>query len=140
MIEHTPSSAKAKADVDPIEDDEDQQSSARFSAKLSEFLRRYSPSPPASEPDLLQDRYRVDMSIPLMQYDGMQAVAYAATDLMEPSKQLVAYVCKPESFQRHHVIEIAKNLDHPSILQLCAAGPVNLSLLDEQRFVVFYAR
>src|SRR6266704_1178923 len=77
---------------------------AQAALGLHEFLRRY--HPPETPPvfDTLHDRYRVELSTPLAEFDGKTAKAYAATDLSDPGKLLFAQVCPPGSFQRHRAI------------------------------------
>jgi len=108
--------------------------------KLNDFLRRYHPSATDAKHDVLQDRYRIELSTPLPEFDGKTTKAYAATDLAEPSRLLFALICQPGTVQRHRAIGILKTITHQCILPLASAGSVQLSRPEEERFVIFYER
>jgi len=108
--------------------------------KLNDFLRRYHPSAADAKLDLLQDRYRIELSTPLPEFDGKTSRAFAATDLAEPTRMMFAQICHPGSVQRHRTIGILTTITHQYILPLAAAGTVQLSRPEEERFVIFYER
>src|SRR6185312_17125549 len=75
----------------------DLKSDAQAALKLHEFLRRYVPAGHDDKRDILNDRYRIELSTPLPEFDSKTARAYVATDVMEPSRLLIAHVCPPNS-------------------------------------------
>ena len=73
-------------------------------AKTAEFLREYSPSNPEPKRDVLEDRYKIDVTTSLPEFNNKTARAYAAIDMNE-GKQLFALVCEPETTQRHYALK-----------------------------------
>ena len=113
---------------------------AQAAARLNDYLRSYTPPAGESRQNVLQGRYQVDLNAPLPEFDSPSARAYAASDLAEPTRTLFAQVCQPGSIQRHRVIQALKSINHPHITQLVAAGVLELSKPEEERFVIFFVR
>jgi hypothetical protein len=109
-------------------------------AALGDYLRHYTPSAGDTARDVLSGRWRIDLVAPLPEFDTKTARAFAASDLVEPERKLYALVCRPGTYQRHRAIQALKNIRHPNILPLVAAGAVEMSQPQEQRFVIFYER
>ena len=63
-------------------------------AKTAEFLRDYVPAPSATDKDILDEQFRIDLNTPLPQYNTAHAKAFSAIDLQD-SRQLYALVCDP---------------------------------------------
>jgi len=139
MVEGAASgSEKAGTPVEAVVDSDDEFKNDAL--KLGDFLRRYHPSVPDVKHDVLQERYRIDLATPLPELDSKTSRAYAATDLAEPTRLLFAQLCQPGSVQRHNAISILTTTSHPYILPLAAAGAVQLSRPEEERFVIFHER
>ena len=115
-------------------------SDPQAAAKIEEYLRRYSPSAGDTTRDILNGRYRIELSTPLPEFDSKTARAYAATDLTDSTQVIIAEVCIAGSTQRQRVIDLLVPINHPHILSVVAAGPVALSRPDEERFVIFHQR
>ncbi|MDE3016263.1 MAG: hypothetical protein KGI29_04995 [Pseudomonadota bacterium] len=113
---------------------------ARETAKLYEFLHRYAPSRPGAKHDMLSDRYRIDLALPLPEWNTRLTRAYAATTPADPGRLLMAHVCPPEHAPRRRAISLLQSLTHRYILPLVAAGVAELSRPEEQRFVVIHER
>lgn len=108
-------------------------------SKTAEFLREYSQSQSAGTKDILNDQYEIDVSQPLPQFNAPNARAFAATDLND-SRPLIAMVCEPNTIQRHNILNRLLLLRNPNIMTPLAAGAVELSQPNEERFVVFFER
>jgi len=141
MAEPKTSSAKTNdaPGADAISDDE-RKKNAQSIAHLGEFLRHYSPPREHKERDMLDDRYRINLASPLPLLSVQNATAYAVSDITTPTRQLFAHVCERGTFIRSNVVAMLNGIEHRSIIQMVAAGTVDLSRGDEERFVVVYER
>lgn len=108
--------------------------------KILDFIKRYRPSKSEVIHDILDGRYRVELSTPLPEFNTSSAKAFAASDQLEPGRLLYALICAPNMAVRRRVIQALKPVNNPYILQLVAAGPVELSRPEEERFVLVYER
>lgn len=113
---------------------------AELSGSLSEFLRSYKPPVVEPERDLLDKRFRIDLTTRLPEYDTKTARAYAAASDINSTRQLFALVCEPKTIQRTRVIAQLRGVQHPNLLTLIAAGNVRLSQPNEDRFALIYER
>src|ERR1700749_809651 len=93
---------------------EESKNDTQANAKLLDFLRRYAPSA-ERKPDILQDRYQIDLATPLPEFDSQTSQAFAASDSQEPSRMLFATICKPGTVQRHRVIQALRQVNHQYI-------------------------
>lgn len=118
----------------------DSKSYAQTASRLLDNLRNYSNTATTPKHDVFMDRYRIELSTPLPEFDTKLAKAYAATDLIDPAKLIFALVCNPGTTPRMRVIQALKSVNHQYILPLLNAGPVELSRPEEERFVIFYER
>ncbi|MDE3060227.1 MAG: protein kinase family protein [Pseudomonadota bacterium] len=130
----------ARALTPLAEASEEAAADAQAAARLREFLGHYRPAAPEPKTDLLQDRYRIDLSMPLPEFNRPFAQAFTASDMSDSNRQLIAHVCAPGSIQRPRVINALRNISHANILSMVAAGPVTLSRSEDERFVVFHER
>lgn len=132
----SPSAAKAA----PKEADADAKSDQQLHARLNDFLRQYSPPQPASSKDTLNNRFKVDLSIPLPDFDNKAARAYDVTDTTGEYKKLFALVLNPGRVVRNNLIENMKGFRNPGMVSLLATGIVEFSRPAEERFVLVYER
>jgi hypothetical protein len=107
---------------------------------LNDFLRRYHPSAADEKKDTLQNRYRVELSTPLHEFDTKTARSFAVTDMADPTRLLFCHICQPGTVQRHRTINVLTSLSHQYILPLVASGSVQLSRPEEERFAIVYER
>src|SRR5262249_44330883 len=103
-------------------------------------LKGYKPDIQERKLDTLDSRYKIDLNQPLPELNTRSARAYAATDSANRNHSLFALVCSPNTLQRYAAIGPMKNMNHPNLLQLIAAGVVQLSQPEESRFVLMYVR
>src|SRR5690606_20145254 len=85
-----------KKDAAPIPDTAsaaDKAFDTEATTHLFEFLRRYEPAADNATPDMLLERYSIDMSSPLPDLDTKLCKAYAVNDLQETDRQLYALLC-----------------------------------------------
>lgn len=108
--------------------------------KLFTFLRSYEPAGNEFSTDMLAERYRIDLSNPLMQLDTKLCKAYAASDNIETDRQLYALICPKNRTFRSKAVTKLKSSSTPHMVQLVAAGIVSLSQPSEQRYVVIFDR
>lgn len=78
----------------------------------------------ASEPVLstgrvidVKERYEIDSTKPLPEYDSQPAVAYTCTHKRDSKRHLIALVCDPKLPPRFDVVGILRRIDHPSLLR-----------------------
>ncbi len=119
---------------------EDKKANAPLLAKLRDTLKNYKSPHDTCQIDSIKDRFKIDLMQPLPDFDITQAKAYAASDTVEPSKQLVAHVCEWGKSQRYTAIGQLFNFEHRAIAQLVAAGNMRLSTTQEERYVLVYER
>ncbi len=108
-------------------------------AKANDFLRSYSPMALVVLKDTLQRQYRVEINNALPEFNLGTAKAYAATDLNE-NRSIYALVCENSAVIRHGALNKMLMLRHPNFVAPLAAGVVELSQPDEERYVVFFER
>ena len=116
------------------------ESDAKLLADLNDLLKKYTPAAYDRKADTLETRYKIELSQPLPEFNTRNARAYAANDAINRTRPLFALICAPNMLPRHGIIAQMKLLNHPHLMQLIAAGPVNLSQPEETRFVLIYAR
>ncbi len=138
MAEQSDSAAKKPADTKTHT--VGHKSDAQYAAFFSDFLRRYVPSNIERQKDILDGRFRIELTIPLPEYSTKTASAYSVTDSMDGEKRLFALVCTPNSMQRHGAIQALRTFSHPNLLQLVTSGVVQLSHPEAERFVIIYER
>jgi len=107
--------------------------------KTAEFLRGYQAQGTGASKDILNDQYQIDIGSPLPQFNAPNARAFAATDAND-SRPLMAMVCEAGSLQRHSIMHKMLNLRHSNLSAPLAAGAVELSQPNEERYVVFFER
>lgn len=134
------SSAKGKAAAQAATPDAERQKTEQTQAKLREFLRDYQPSKAPPEPDTLQGRYKINLSNALTEFSTDFAKAYEATDTGDNHAPCVAYILEPGRVHRQRIIERLMAIEHRAVLPLKAAGLVELSTGNAERFVVIYQR
>ncbi len=101
---------------------------------------------PLGKPNMLHDRFEIDVNQPLPQYSRTHAKAYFATDLQQPDKLCLGLVVEPYFPHRHGLIEaLIEALKNPSqgqeikhLSSLLDAGVVNIEAWNEGRMVLFY--
>ncbi len=130
-VDSAPNEASAAADA---------ASDTESTGKLFEFLRKYEPAVPVATPDVLQDRYRIELNNPLADFDTKLCKAFAVTDTVENERQLYALVCPKNRPIRNKAITKLKSNAISYMVQLVAAGVVNLSNPAEARYVVVFER
>ncbi|MFO0388928.1 MAG: hypothetical protein ACK502_04310 [Alphaproteobacteria bacterium] len=113
---------------------------AHLLAQCNDFLKSYV-LPQATKPkDILDSKYRIELSLPLPELNTKTAIAYSVADITDGARRLYALVCKPGTVQRFRILEKLKRYNNPNLLQLVAYGTVNLSHPDAERFVLVYDR
>lgn len=108
--------------------------------KLRDFLREYKPAPPKGEPDVLQGRFRIDMSHPLKEFSHEHAQAYEAADTLDNNTPCIAMLCESKHMQRYRVMERIQTIEHRAVLPLKGFGSIELSTGNAERFAVVYQR
>jgi len=75
---------------------------------------------------VIDGRYRVDFSAPIVGLDSPNGQAFATSDKDAPDKQVFTLVCRNDLAQRHHVV--ASQFDHPfeNVLQPHHSGYVDI--------------
>ncbi len=126
--------AETKPDIQETKND------AHYATLCADFLRHYVPPQPDKPKDLLEGRYRIELSVPLAEFNTKTAAAYAVTDIHDGSRQLYALICRPGTVQRFSILERLKRFNHPNVLSLVTYGTANLSQPDAERFVLIYER
>jgi hypothetical protein len=117
---------------------------AEIGKTLGDFLRGYTPEISDREKDILDRRYVIDLGTPLPDFDCKNAKAYAAIDRkfadkpLDKQQKYVAQVCAVGTLQRTEAIAPLINAPHPNLMVLVSAGVVELSRLNEERFVILY--
>lgn len=115
-----------------------------LSKTLSGFLHGYTPAVTTkSEPDVLEGRYRIDFNSPFPYLTTKTVTAYSATDIKNTSretKEFVALICENNTIQRLHILNPLISAPHPNLMVLMTSGVVQLSKLEEERFVVIYEK
>jgi eukaryotic-like serine/threonine-protein kinase len=119
---------------------QDKKGDSHVVAAATDFLRTYQRASATTARDALEGRYQVSLSTPLPEFDRKQARGFAATDMIDVNRRLVALVCQTGALQRHALIRPLKDNPHPHLMKLVAAGVVSLSQPAEERFVVIYER
>ncbi|MFO0110238.1 MAG: hypothetical protein ACK52W_06880, partial [Alphaproteobacteria bacterium] len=109
---------------------------------LKDFLKSYkSPhTPGGTDRDGLYQRYMIDLSQPLPEFDHSLAKAYRATDQSANSRNLYAMVLANHLPYRIKAIEDLQQMQHPNLTSLVASGVCHISVLDEFRQVLFLER
>lgn len=109
---------------------------------VSSFLQGYTqPVTSNAELDILDWRYKINFNAPLPDFNSKNAIAYSATDIKNPDgMQYVALVCETNTVQRIHAISPLINAPHSNLVILLAAGVVELSRFQQERFVVLYEK
>lgn len=82
---------------------------------------------------ILEGRYRIDLSKPLRELDRPDARAYAVDDRLGPSDETFALLCPPDTFVRHHVIEVLIERPPKRLRAPLAAQTVRLQ--DDKHFL-----
>ena len=78
---------------------------------------------PSGSTALLKERFEIDFSQPLNEFDTNGAKAYAVSDKTNPSRQLIALVCTSD-LPRLSYLPYMKSIDSPYILKLVEYGHV----------------
>ncbi|HAA92632.1 MAG TPA: hypothetical protein DCE33_09315 [Rhodospirillaceae bacterium] len=86
------------------------------------------------------DRYDVHPEQPLKQYDSSPALAYAASEKRNPSRQLFALVCDPKQPPRHDMISSTRRINQKGLLRIVDWCVVNWSLEGRRCPVLIYDR
>jgi eukaryotic-like serine/threonine-protein kinase len=89
------------------------------------------------EPVALGERFRIHPAQTVLDMAGPLAEAFAATDSTRPDTGCVALVARPEQFPRVGAAAQLRGLEHPGMVRLLDAGPVNWPD-GAQRFAMIY--
>ncbi|NBO17614.1 MAG: hypothetical protein EBV03_00005, partial [Proteobacteria bacterium] len=87
-----------------------------------------------------RERFAIDMTRPLPEFNSEYAQGYEATDTMDNNSPCLAKICEPKHVQRYRVIERMQTIEHRAVLPLKGAGSVELTAGNVERFVVVYQR
>ncbi len=107
---------------------------------LTDFLQGYQALPKPAKPDILANRYRIELGTPLPELNSSTGRAFAVTDLTDDKAKLYALLCAPGSVQRHRAIKLATGFEHPNVISLRASGAVLLSQGGTEQFALVYTR
>lgn len=107
--------------------------------KANDFLRNYSPMTLVTPKDVFQDQFRVEVGSPLPEFNVGNCKAFAATDMGE-GRSIYALVCENNTIIRHATLNRMLMVRSANLVSVIAAGVVELSQPDEERYVVFFER
>ncbi len=93
---------------------------------------------PLGAPNILRERFEINVEQQLAQFSRTHAKAYRATDAKYPDKLCVALVVEPYFPHRHLMIEALKGQQNPHLSELLDAGVVHVEAWGEARMVLFY--
>jgi serine/threonine protein kinase len=114
---------------------------AELGKTLGGFLSGYVPANSSgNERDVLAGRYKIELNSPLPDFTSKSANAYAVTDLKTSEKDYVALVCESNTIQRTQIISPLTNAPHPNLMAIITSGVVEISQMQEERFVIIYER
>jgi len=109
--------------------------------KIATLLKQYKPNEVMVRGrDVLGGRYRVLIDQPLAALNSAFANAFAASDMMDNNASLYALVYENAAPVRHKNIVALKEIRHPNLAALLEEGVIELSSLDESRYVVIMER
>lgn len=97
-------------------------------------------APDSSPPSVLQSRYDIHPSRPLLELDSPSARAYEVEDRMQPLQKLFALICIPGMPVRWEEIEEIAEHEIPFNLPLVAYGNVDWPLLGQKCLALIYQR
>jgi serine/threonine protein kinase len=109
---------------------------------LKDFLKNYKSPHTAGNTDRdgIGQRYTIDLTHPLPEFDHVLAKAYRATDGTMASRNAYAMVLANHLPYRGKAIEEMLNIQHPNLMPLIASGVCHISLLGEFRQVLLFER
>ncbi|TAN57844.1 MAG: hypothetical protein EPN26_02205 [Rhodospirillales bacterium] len=101
---------------------------------------RKEPVKGAGAPVVLRDRYQIYPATPLFDFDLPSATAFACADKRDPTRYLLAYVCKPELPPRVNVMRVLKGQQFSGIMPLLDWGVLEWPPAGRQCLMVIYQR
>lgn len=113
----------------------DNLSDAEFRQALSEYRPEHSGPP---KPDMLEDRWRLNLSAPLPAYNSGLGVAYEVIDERQERTHLYGILAPTYLALRTQATDAIRTISHPNLVALRAAGPVQLSQPKEGRFLIVF--
>ncbi len=125
----------AGTDGGPEEGTEVALTDAEFRQALLQHQSEYAPS---SKPDMLEDRWRIDLNRPMPEYDSGLGVAYEVIDERQERTNLYGVLAPTHLGLRTQATEAIQSISHPNLVALRAAGSVRLSNPREGRFLIVF--
>ncbi len=89
---------------------------------------------------LLKERFEIDYTKPLEEFDTNGAKAYAVKDKINPQRELFALICDNNFPPRLSLLPYLKSIEHPNLLKLVEYGVVDYYPAKTMNMALVYSR